>query len=170
MDNGVSGRRGGVGVVRAAIHLYELDWLMHEAVGFFTFLLVVVGVLQLGLFAWQLTLIRKSLADTKVAADAAKDAANAANIQAQIAERTLTEIERPWLFVAGATITRREMPNEPLVPNNWFISFRCQNAGRMPAVVEQCIIKIADKDALPPTPDYSGPVGTLRSRRGVGRN
>jgi hypothetical protein len=134
------------------------QWLMHDAAGFFTFVLVVVGVLQLGLFAWQLTLIRKSLTDTRIAADAAKDAANAANIQAHIAERTLSEVERPWLFIEGATISRREMPGEqPLIPNHWYISFRCKNVGRMPAVTEECIIKLVDKDEIASTPDYSGP-------------
>jgi hypothetical protein len=140
------------------------QWLMNDAAGFFTFLLVLVGMLQLGLFAWQLTLIRKSMTDTRIAADAARDAANAANIQAHIAERTLTELERPWLFIEGATISRREMPGEQLTPNNWYISFRCKNVGRMPAVTEECILKLVDKDAAPPTPDYSGPFGTLVPR------
>jgi hypothetical protein len=54
------------------------DWLMNEAVGFFTFLLFVVGGLQLLLFFWQLTLIRQSLAPAQAAADAALLSARAA--------------------------------------------------------------------------------------------
>jgi hypothetical protein len=40
-----------------------MHWLTHDAAGVF-------GLFQLGLFWWQLTLIRESLDDTKVAADA----------------------------------------------------------------------------------------------------
>jgi hypothetical protein len=65
------------------------DWLMHEAVGFFTFLLCLVGGLQLVLFLWQLWLIRKSLDDTKIAAEAAKQSADTAKIQAETARDTL---------------------------------------------------------------------------------
>jgi hypothetical protein len=53
------------------------DWLMNEAVGFFTFLLFVVGGLQLLLFFWQLTLIRHSLAPAEAASKAALAQANA---------------------------------------------------------------------------------------------
>lgn len=83
---------------------------------------------------------------------------------AQIAERALSEVERPWLFVQGATVTRRDMPPVPLTPNFWYISFKCKNVGRSPAVMQECIIKLDDKDLLPPTPDYSNapPFATQR--------
>ena len=73
---------------------------------------------------------------------------------AEIAERSLSEVERPWLFIEGTTITRRELPGEPIEPNNWYISFRCRNVGRTPAVVEECIVQLGDKDQLPKTPNY----------------
>jgi hypothetical protein len=69
------------------------DWLMNEAVGFFTFLLVVVAGLQLVLFFWQLSLIHQSLDDTKIAAEAAKTSADAAK---KTADATLISL-RPWL-------------------------------------------------------------------------
>lgn len=87
---------------------------------------------------------------------------NATKRTAQIAERALSEVERPWLFIEGATVSRRDLPGEPMEPNNWFISFRCRNVGRTPAVVEECIIQLHDKDQLPETPHYDltfrGPV------------
>src|ERR1051325_5248667 len=49
----------------------EEPWLTKDAAGFFTFLLVVVGGFQAGLFLWQLWLIRESLDDARIAADAA---------------------------------------------------------------------------------------------------
>jgi hypothetical protein len=75
------------------------QWLIHDAAGFFTAVLVVVGAIQLVLFLWQLRLIRTSLDDAKIAADAAADAAKAASRQAHVAEETLAKIERPYIFV-----------------------------------------------------------------------
>lgn len=59
----------------------------------FTLVLIVVGIFQLGLFIWQLWLIRKSLADTKVAAQAAKINADAALEQA----KAITLSERAYV-------------------------------------------------------------------------
>ncbi len=85
-----------------------MHWLTHDAAGFFTFLLVLVALFQLGLFWWQLTLIRESLDDTKVAADAAMKSAKAASTQADIAAGTLETMQeiaknqlRAYLGVAG---------------------------------------------------------------------
>jgi hypothetical protein len=50
-----------------------------DPVAAFTGALVIVGGIQAALFLWQLDLIRKSLADTKEAADAAKLSAEVAN-------------------------------------------------------------------------------------------
>lgn len=93
---------------------------------------------------------------TRVAAEATRKAAT-------IAERALTELERPWLFLQGARITWRDShtPPAPRLPNDWFISLKWKNVGRMPALVEDCIFKFADKASLPTSPDYSD-AGHLR--------
>lgn len=75
------------------------DWLTHDAAGFFTFWLVVVGGFQLGLFAWQLWLIRKSLDDTKGAAEAAKDAAGASKAQVELARQEFHSAHRPRIRI-----------------------------------------------------------------------
>src|SRR5262249_41766369 len=62
-------------------------------VTFFTFWLVIVGGVQASLFVWQLLLIRESLEDTRIAANAAKQAADAATQQARAAERTLETMQ-----------------------------------------------------------------------------
>lgn len=59
----------------------EDRWLTKDAAGFFTFLLVIVGGAQLALFLWQLWLIRESLDDAKLAAEAAKESADATKQQ-----------------------------------------------------------------------------------------
>jgi hypothetical protein len=71
----------------------EDPWLTKDAAGFFTFLLVVVGAFQVGLFLWQLWLIRESLDDAKIAAEAAKEAADTAKIQAETAQATLRAMQ-----------------------------------------------------------------------------
>ena len=38
------------------------------------------------------------------------------------AENALIELERPWVFVEGARIIRRDMPGQEPIPNNWYIS------------------------------------------------
>jgi hypothetical protein len=118
-------------------------------------LLVFVGVVQAGFFFWQLRLMLQGMRDTKKAADAAKEAADAAKVQAEIARRSFTELERPWLFVEGATVSRGELPNESMTANNWFITFRCRNVGRSPAVVDECITKLQDRSTLPSIPNYA---------------
>lgn len=75
------------------------NWLTKDAAGFFTFLLVIVGSFQVGLFVWQLKLIRESLDDAKVAADAAQNAATAAQQSANIARDTLITTERAFVFL-----------------------------------------------------------------------
>jgi hypothetical protein len=65
------------------------DWLTKDAAGFFTFLLVIVAISQLGLFLRQLRYIRESLDDAKVAAVAAMDASEAAKTQADTAREAL---------------------------------------------------------------------------------
>jgi hypothetical protein len=76
---------------------------------------------------------------------------------AKIAERALTELERPWLFLEGATISRRELPGQEIISNNWYIKLRWKNVGRSPAVIERCEFKLVDKDIIPAQPDYSNP-------------
>ncbi len=72
----------------------QLDFLertVSEPVSLFTFLLVVVAAGQLGLFWWQLDLIRDSVKDTNIAAIAAQSSA-------KTAERALTTLERPFVY------------------------------------------------------------------------
>lgn len=71
---------------------------------------------------------------------------------AKIAERALTDYERPWLFLESVKIVRRQPPP---APNEWYIETEWRNVGRTPAIVEECVIKLLDKPTLPATPDYS---------------
>jgi hypothetical protein len=72
---------------------------------------------------------------------------------AAIAEQALFNLERPWLFPERVEIKSRSQP--PYV-NDWYITFIFRNVGRMPAIIEGCLIKFQDKDTLSPRPDYTG--------------
>lgn len=97
-------------------------WLTKDAAGFFTFLLVVVGAFQVGLFLWQLWLIRESLDDAKTAADAAKEAAEAGKLQAGVAEKHAD--------IAGATLkTMQETAQRQLRAYIFIVNGRVERLG-----------------------------------------
>jgi hypothetical protein len=125
-------------------------WLTKDAAGFFTFVLVVVGSVQVALFLWQLWLIRESLDDTKIAAEAAKQAADVAKIQTETAKATLQTMQdtaerqlRAYVFAEPATFSssvyNRARPREVgLVKNTGPMQrltyqVRITNTGQTPA-------------------------------------
>src|SRR5260370_26204685 len=76
------------------------------------------------------------------------------NRSAKIAERALTGLERPWLFLEGTTISRRDLPGQQLIPNNWFIKLHWKNVGRAPALIEDCLFQIVPKASITNEPVY----------------
>jgi hypothetical protein len=105
-------------------------WLFKDASGFFTFGLVIIGVGQAALFFVQLSIMRTGMDDATRAAKAAEDAAKAAGDQARIAGRSLTELERPWVFVFG--VSRPDQDDS----GYFFVSYTVANYGKMPAIIE----------------------------------
>jgi hypothetical protein len=113
-----------------------------------TFLLVIVGAAQLGLFYRQLTLIRESLVDAKKAADAAEGAASAAGKQAKIAEAALTQLERPYVFVFDVKEFGFDVES-----SEFFVEYSVANYGKMPAIIEGAYIGFEFSDRVaPPSP------------------
>jgi hypothetical protein len=74
---------------------------------------------------------------------------------ARIAERALTEHERPWLFFSSAGIQLRDPHSQPRPPNQFHVELLWENVGRAPALIDGCDAKFVDKDDLPARPDYS---------------
>jgi hypothetical protein len=118
------------------IHRYHED--INAVSTFFLMVLTIV-----------LILLNASLArSTRMAAIAAERAA-------VLADKGLTELERPWLFLEGATVSRD--PFLPLsAPNYWTISLQFKNLGRMPAIIDSLLFYIRPTAELPEKPDYSG--------------
>jgi hypothetical protein len=100
-----------------------------------------VAFLQLLLFVWQLWLIRKSLDDAKATAQAAKHAADAAKTEAEIASRTLTKVQRPYLFVFGV----KYLDNDPAP----YVKYTVANYGQTPAIIDDIGAAFDNDPALP---------------------
>jgi hypothetical protein len=90
-------------------------WLTKDAGGFFTFGLVIVGIGQAVLFFFQLSYMRTGMDDAAIAASAAKESADTAKIQAEVAHNTLITMQdtaqrqlRAYLVVEPRTIENFE--------------------------------------------------------------
>lgn len=109
-------------------------WLTKDATGFFTFLLVAVGSFQVGLFLWQLWLIRESLDDAKLAAEAAKELSDAAKLQAETARETLHTMQDTAIRQLRAYVSVYPAALENIHPDHPPIfSFAETNNGLTPA-------------------------------------
>jgi hypothetical protein len=134
LDRSLSEYQGKNATVDNGSELTRLtDWLTHDAAGLFTSLLVVVGISQLVLFYVQLKLIRRSLTDAEKAADAAEGAASAAKIQADIAQKTLTNVQRPYVFIFDIS---RLMTRDDVSALTPFVEYDAANFGQTPAIIE----------------------------------
>src|ERR1700733_12578478 len=65
----------------------------------------------------------------------------AANRSAPAAERALTDLERPWIFVFGVTRPLRDIDGE------FFVDYTVANYGKMPAIIEFPRIGFVFEDA-----------------------
>jgi hypothetical protein len=118
----------------------EEPWLTKDAAGFFTFLLVVIGGFQLGLFYWQLRYMREGMEDATLAAKAATK-------QARIAEETQTNLQRPYIFVFGIQRLLRDPQGQ------WLVTYNVANYGSIPAIIEDVWVGFVTSDAGdPPLP------------------
>jgi hypothetical protein len=81
--------------------------------------------------------------------------AGSTRLAAQAAERALVDLERPWLFIVGATVIRFDPGYVAApIPNNWRVKLHIKNIGRAPAAVDEIIYRIERKDVLPTYPVY----------------
>jgi len=109
--------------------------------------LVLVGAVQAGFFFWQLRLMRQGMSDTKKAADAAKEAADASKLQAALAQKSLTDLERPYIFIFGVGQIRTTKDGD------FFVEYTIANYGKMPAIIEGAWIDfVTDNAGKPPSP------------------
>jgi hypothetical protein len=89
-------------------------------------------------------------------ADHMEKMAAAAQRSADVAERSLTEHQRPWIFLDVVTVNWRDrLGDDDHRVNDWWISLKWKNVGRSPAMIRQFQFAITDADSLPAEPDYT---------------
>jgi hypothetical protein len=117
------------------------DWLLRDAAGFFTMGLVAVGSFQVGLFVWQLILIRRSLKPTERAAIAATTAAE-----------HIPRVERAYLFL-WHELKYKITPNAGgAIPGQILeVQFAFRNHGKTPAILRRIEADIRVVEAYPTT-------------------
>jgi hypothetical protein len=113
-------------------HVEQKNW-WNDPIADFTLCLVLIGAFQVGLFYVQLRLIGKSLRDAEIAAEAAKESADAAVISAE----HLSRIERAYLFLA-LEVTSKIIAFDPALSDTRSnIDFGFKNHGKTPASIEE---------------------------------
>ncbi len=112
---------------------------LDRAITYLTAAIASASFLQLALFFWQLRLMRESLADTKISADAAKESALAARHSAEI----LVKQNMPLIHFIEFHSTG---------PN---IVVTCSNIGKTAAVVIESCIEYTDEKDIPECPVYT---------------
>jgi hypothetical protein len=119
---------------------FTVDWLTHDGVVFFTAVLCFIVAVQAGLFICQLIYMRKGLDDTKIAAIAAKNAADAAQKSANMAVDT----ERAYVFAGYDKLIFDETGRItiPLVMTN---------VGKTPGMIKEVGYVFLDQVELPKT-------------------
>jgi hypothetical protein len=117
----------------------------------FTLGLIIIGGAQLGLFYWQLRLIRDSLDDAKQAADAAAEAAAAATRQAKVAEDSLNKLERPYIFIFNLSRLDVDEMDEDADGVLLSVTYSVANYGKIPAIIKyaQAILAVGEEPPLP---------------------
>lgn len=101
----------------------------------FTAILFIAAFIQVGLFYWQLRYMRAGIVDAKIAADAAREAADAAKMSAN----AFCNIERAYVFLDHEEMPKRN-PRLGVVPFSTFkVVFR--NFGKTPAIINGLNVK-----------------------------
>lgn len=139
-----------------------IAWFTKDASGFFTGLQFIVVFAQAIFFWVQLKLIRVSLKDTKMAADAAGEAAKASARQAQVAEDSLAKLERPYLFVFNVSRLKAEPWEDGEGDSGFYLktTYALANHGKIPAIIEsvQVSMSIAPQPVLPAIANFDHPL------------
>jgi len=124
-------------------------WLTKDAAGLFTFWLAVFAGAQALLFLWQLWLIRESLNDAKIAAEAASEGAKAARESADTAKLAMVSESRAYVYYNGCRwISHRDIGNGHIF---WRIRPCWINSGNTPTRQMRVYVHYELLDAeLPP--------------------
>jgi hypothetical protein len=116
------------------------NWVTHDAAGFFTLWLVIVGGGQIGLFYWQLRLIKVAADDAKRAGEAAERAAKATEDAVGLSRDTAKRQLRAYVIVDAESFDTR--------PGKFISKLKVINTGQTPAYE----MKVLSKTDILPLP------------------
>ena len=108
-----------------------------------------IGGITIGITGYGVFLVRDTLAENRIAAGAAVDAAKAASRQADISEESFKRLERPYLFVRLDRTSTRMLKVRYVPPGIPFMTFKLVNFGKMPAVLNSISVRLELKPELP---------------------
>jgi hypothetical protein len=121
---------------------FTWDWFTHDGAAFFTAVLCIVAAIQAFLFVWQLILIKETLKPAEKAAKAAQEAAI-------IAQRSLTELERPYLFV----LDYNWLLTEEARTGKCGLIYSVANGGKLPAIIKSVKFGLSFGQSIPALDD-----------------
>jgi hypothetical protein len=92
--------------------------------------------------------------DARDSIETARLSALAAQKSADIAEHTLTSLERPWMVFTGILSSTSGPPAED-GPPEWIMTLGFENIGKTPARIDRCEVVLCDAHSIPSEPYYS---------------
>jgi hypothetical protein len=131
----------------------------------FTLALVAAVGIQIILFVWQLSLIRKSLDDAKIAAEAARDGAKAAQEAANLGRDEFNASHRPRIRVREVAIATEGFNNPPRLARDKILQARfvITNIGEAEAIITEAYAIIYKTNL--PLPMSSPPMNNVLPTR-----
>jgi len=112
----------------------------------------------------------ETISETKKSLKHAETAATAATRQADLTERSIVAVERPYIFVENITIHRQPKNGgltgyrgEPLPGQESFAfaQYDLTNYGRTPAIVQEACLGLLFSNGFPAEPDYKQKNGVM---------
>ncbi len=120
----------------------------HDPIAIYTLGLLIVAAVQAGLFWWQLGFMLAGLKDAAVAANAAKESADASREQAETAKDALTVARRPYVFISGVKLLKLRL--DPLMRvKDRYVEYTVGNYGSTPAIVSEIRIDFLSSKEVP---------------------
>jgi hypothetical protein len=110
--------------------------------------LVLAAAGQAALFVWQLSYMRRGMTDARTAADAARDGAIAAHVNAKIADKSMKLSTRAWVF-AGPRDGSFERQGEKIT-----FKVNVVNYGLSPARIKEIHVEFAGEEPLVDVASY----------------
>jgi hypothetical protein len=130
------------------------SWMVHDAAGFFTALVALIALGQLLVFAWQLSLIRRTLGPAQAAASAARDNAQAL-IDGQRARLFVVVTDESFVSTLRQASAYDHPTSAEMRVGKCVLKYAFKNYGKTPALIHMIGHRSMVVDDLPKEREYS---------------